>query len=142
MARRWDTDERGHGVASASGSLPAINALADLARSENWVAEDPEAHLLPGLKDRVAISGLSLDDTAVDGDGTLRVRLSSAAKLSRREIRQSVWSILGGAVELTTHVQETAADGGVVFEVVTGTTPGGPFATHGHTMRIEVAQPA
>ena len=142
MARRWDTDERGHGVANASGSLPAINALADLARSENWVAEDPEAHLLPGLKDRVAISGLSLDDTAVDGDGTLRVRLSSAARLSRREIRQSVWSILGGAVELTTHVQETAADRAIVFEVVTGTTPGGPFATHGHTLRIEVAQPA
>src|SRR5690349_20735646 len=124
MARRWDTDERRHGVASASGSLHALNELAELARSENWVAEDPERHLLPGLRDRVAISGLSLDEASVDGDGTLRVRLSSASRLSRREIRQSVWSILGGAVELTIHVHETSADGSVIFEVVTGTTPG------------------
>lgn len=142
MARRWDTDERGHGVASASGSLRALNELADLARSENWVAEDPEAHVLPGLKERVAISGFSFDDAVVDGDGTLRVRLSSATKLSRREIRQSVWSILGGAVELTTHVHEATAGGAVIFEVVTGTTPGGHFATHGHTLRIEVVQPS
>jgi hypothetical protein len=141
MARRWDTDERRHGVASASGRLHALSELAELARSENWVAEDPEMHLLPGLRDRVAISGLSLDEAGVDGDGTLRVRLSSAGRLSRREIRQPVWSILGGAVELTTHVHETSVDGSVIFDVVTGTTPGGQFATHGHTLRIEVAQP-
>ena len=141
MARRWDTDERGHGVASASGSLRALHELADLAGAENWVAEDPQTHLLPGLKDRIAISGLSLDDAGVDGDGTLRVRLSSATRLSRRELRQSVWSILGGAVELTTHVRETVTGGVVIFDVVTGTTPGGHFATHGHTLRIEVAQP-
>ena len=142
MSRRWDTDERGHGVADASGKLPAINELADLAGTKEWVSEDPEAHLLPGLRERVEISGLSIDDVKVEADGGLRLTLSSATRLSRREIRQSVWSILGGAVELSTLVRETDRDGTVRFDVVTGNPPGGRFATHGHTLTVEVVQPA
>lgn len=141
-ARRWDTDERGEGVADARATLPSIEELATLARSERWVAEEPEKHLLPGIQDRVGLTGLSLEGASVEEDGTLRVRLSSATRLSRREIRQSAWSILGGAVEMTTHVRETNDDGMVRFEVVTGIAPGGEFATHGHTLRIEVAQPS
>lgn len=140
-ARRWDDDERGHGVADARASLPAIQQLADLAGSRDWVAEDPEAHLLPGLRERIEISGLSLDEARADPDGTLTLRLASSTKLSRREIRQSVWSILGGAAELSSHVNETTADGVVRFDIVTGIPPGGHFATHGHTLRVEVMQP-
>ena len=139
--RRWDTDERGHGIADASRSKPAIAELAELAGTKDWVAEDPEAHLLPGLRERIEISGLSLDSVAVEPDGMLRVRLGSATKLSRREIRQSVWGILGGVVELSTLVRETDAGEVVTFEVVTGIPPGGRFSTHGHTLRVEVAQP-
>ena len=141
-ARRWDTDERGEGVADARATVPSIEELAALARSDRWVAEDPEKHLLPGIQDRVALTGLSLDDATAEADGTFHVRLSSATRLSRREVRQSVWSILGGAVEMTTHVRETNQDGKVRFEIVTGVAPGGQFATHGHTLVIEVAQPS
>jgi hypothetical protein len=139
---RWDADDRGRGVADARSHVGAINELAGLAGAEDWVAEEPEKHLLPGLNDRVAISGLTLDEVAVDGNGSLLVRLTSATRLSRREIRQSVWSILGGAVEMTTHVHESIDDGVIGFDVVTGTTPGGAFATHGHTLRVEVVQPS
>ena len=141
-SRRWDTDERGEGVADAKSSVAAIDELSGLAGAERWVAEEPEKHLLPGIRERVAITGLTLDEVAVEEGGAMRVRLSSATRLSRREVRQSVWSILGGAVELTTHVHETNSDGVVSFEVVTGIPPGGRFATHGHTLRIEVAQPS
>lgn len=143
MARRWDTDERGEGVADARAALPAIAELADLAARERWVAEDPEAHLLPGLRDRIAITGLRLDEVTVDAGGVLRLRLTTATRLSRREIRQSVWSILGGAVEMTTHVLETNDGDTVSFDVVTGMAESpGQFATHGHTLRVEVVQPA
>lgn len=142
MDRRWDTDERGHGVADARVSLPAIQQLAELAGAREWVAEDPEAHLLPGLRERIEISGLNLEEAALEPDGVYRIRLASAAKQSRREIRQSVWAILGGVAELTSLVRETQADGAIRFEVVTGIPPGeGRFATHGHTLRIEVDQP-
>ena len=73
----------------------------------------------------------------------LRLRLTTATRLSRREIRQSVWSILGGAVEMTTHVLETNDGDTVSFDVVTGMAESpGQFATHGHTLRVEVVQPA
>ena len=142
-ARRWSDDERGRGVTDANASVPAIQELATLAATPEWVAEEPERHLLPGLRERIDISGLSLDSAEVQADGSLRIGLSSGTKLSRREIRQSVWSILGGAVEMTTHVNETSSDGKVAFDVVTGLPPSdGPFTTHGHTLRIEVSQPA
>ena len=99
-SRRWDTDERGRGVADARASLPAIQQLVELAGSEDWVAEDPETHLLPGLRERVEVSGLVVESVEVEPDGALRVRLRSSTKRSRRELRQSVWSILGGVAEL------------------------------------------
>lgn len=139
--RRWDDDERGQGVADARDLLPSIAELASLAETPNWVAEEPDKHLLPGLRERIEISGLSLDAVEVRPGGELHVALSSGTKLSRREIRQSVWSILGGAVEMSTLVRESHPEGKVVFDVVTGNPPGGHFATHGHTMHIEVAQP-
>ncbi len=140
--KRWDTDERGRGVGTARQSVPAIEQLKELAETADWVAEDPESHLLPGLRERIEISGLSLDAFETEADGVFRVRLSSTTKLSRREIRQSVWSILGGVVELATLVRENASDDVVRFEVVTGIPPGGHFATHGHTIHLEVVQPA
>src|SRR2546430_15285326 len=94
--RRWDTDERGHGVGDARSSLGAIQELADLAASSEWVAEDPEAHLLPGLRDRVEISGLRLEGAKVQPDGALRVMVTSATKQSRRGVPQTGLSVHGG----------------------------------------------
>ncbi|HEY8802187.1 MAG TPA: hypothetical protein VIN00_03845 [Candidatus Dormibacteraeota bacterium] len=140
-SRRWDTDERGRGVGDAHASLPAIQQLAELASAKDWVAEDPEAHLVPGLRERVEISGLVIDSIEVEPGGALRVRLSSGAKQSRREIRQSIWSILGGVAELATFVGETSSEDSISFEVVTGNPPGeGPFATHGHVLHLQVEQ--
>jgi hypothetical protein len=87
------------------------------------------------------MSGLSLDGFATEPDGTFRVRLGSATRLSKREIRQMVWSILGAVVELSTLVRENPSDDVVRFDVVTGNPPGGHFGTHGHTIRIELTQP-
>src|SRR5579864_4443118 len=119
-SRRWDADERGRGVADARASLPAIHQLVELAGLADWVAEDPEAHLLPGLRERIDISGLVIGSVEVEPDGALRVRLNSSAKQSRRELRQSVWSILGGVAELATFVRETRSANRISFEVVTG----------------------
>ena len=140
--RRWDTDERGRGVAHARASLPAIQQLAELAEAEDWVAEDPATHLLPALRERIEGSVLSISAVDVQPDGALRVRIATSRPLSRRELRNAVWLILGGVAELTTLVRETRSGNSVSFEVVTGIPPGeGPFATHGHTLRVEVNLP-
>jgi hypothetical protein len=141
-SRRWDTDELQHGVGDASAFLPSITQLAGLAGSQDWVTENPEAHLLPGLRALTDGTGLSITSVEVDPDGALVVCLESAGMKSRRELRQAVWALIGGVAELTTHVRERHTEGFVGFDVVTGIPPGdGPFATHGHTLHLRISEP-
>jgi hypothetical protein len=139
--KRWDTDQRGRGVGDARARLPAIQQLADLAGSPDWVTEDPEAHLLSKLRSRTEVTDLRITAVRVESDGTLDIEMHLVNKLTRRELRQVVWSILGGVAELSTHVRETQVGESVRFDVVTGIAPGdGRFATHGHTLRLNVQQ--
>jgi len=45
--RRWDSDERGHGVAGAAAAVPALDRLRDAMLEPDWLTEKPEVHLLP-----------------------------------------------------------------------------------------------
>ena len=137
--RRWDTDERGRGIADASAHLPAINELAELAARPDWITEDPEDHLLPGLRQGAEATGLTITSFAATPDGTFTMHVKGASAMSRRQVRQAVWSVLGNVTELSSHVREVHPDdGSVVFEVVTGSPDGGRFATHGHSLRLVV----
>ena len=57
--------------------------------------------------------------------------------MGRRELRQAAWTILGCIAELSSHVRESREDGGVTFDVVTG-SPQGRFAPHGHSVRLVI----
>ena len=138
MSRRWDDDERGHGVADASAHLPAINELAELAARPDWVTEDPEEHLLPGLRRGAEATGLTITSFAATPDGLFIVHVKGASGKSRREVRQAAWTALGEVAELSAHVRERHDGGSVVFEVVTGNPGGGRFATHGHSLKLVV----
>ena len=50
VKRRWDTDEREHGVADARQFAAGARDLLDAMTTPEWVAEDPEAHLVPNLR--------------------------------------------------------------------------------------------
>ena len=136
--RRWDTDARRHGVADARASLPAIRELEELAATPDWVAEDPESHLMPHLRSGFDAAGMTITAFAVEASGLLTVRVRASARRPA-ELRSAMWAVLGEVAELSSHVRESHAGELVVFEVVTGVPPGGEFATHGHTLRIEVA---
>jgi hypothetical protein len=140
VSRRWDTDERGRGVAHARANLPAIEQLAELAALPDWVTEEPEAHLLPGITKAMQGAGLTVNSVAVDPDGALRLELNAAGASMPRELRQAVWTALGGVAEMTTFVRESRTKGQTSFDVVTGIAPGGRFATHGHTLRLVVTE--
>lgn len=137
-SRRWDDDERGRGIASAIANVPAICELADLASQPDWVAEDPELHLLPGVRHGAEASGLTITSFATDPEGCFTVHLKGAGAMSRRELREAAWRILGAVAELSSHVRESHDEEGVTFEVVTGNPEGGTFATHGHSLRLVV----
>lgn len=132
--RRRDVDERGHGVADAGALAPGVRELAEALTIPDWVAEDPEAHLLPHIRrvcedERIELLGHELDGAV------FVVRLGLPAGTRPGDARQAVHRIVGAFAESATSVRER--DG--TFEVVTGMLDQDtPFKAHGHMVRIEL----
>ena len=139
--KRWDTDARFVGVTDASAFAAAIEELAALARRPGWVAEQPEAHLVPHLLS-AGVAGLRLLDCTIGDDGVLNVAAECGPDASRHDIRRLAWTLMGTVAEPAASVREHREGDGVVFDVVTGIPEGGPFASHGHTIRLTVLPPA
>ena len=74
--RRWDDDERGHGIADARRLAPGARELVDAMEQPDWVAEQPEAHLLPHVVRYCGEPGspLRLEEATVT-DGLLELTL-------------------------------------------------------------------
>ena len=134
--KRWDTDERFAGVADASAFAAGVEDLAQLARRPGWVTEEPEMHLVPHLRN-ANIDGLQLVDCQTGEDGALAVTATYDLGASRSDIRRRAWALLGTIAEPAASVREHADRQAVVFEVVTGIPDdSGPFASHGHSLRL------
>jgi hypothetical protein len=135
--KRWDTDDRFTGVADASAFARAIEELAALARRPGWVAEEPEAHLVPHLS-RARIDGLELTDCRTQEDGVLDIVAEHRPGAGHAVIRQQAWALLGTIAEPAGSVREHRNGEAVVFEVVTGIPDGGLLASHGHSLRLTI----
>ena len=139
--RRWDTDERGTGVRDASAFAEPVRRLVQTLAVPGWVAEEPEAHLLPHLEGTIAELGLELVRWR-DVDGVLEVDVDIGDR-PRRAGRATTFALIATIAEASTHVREVEPG---VLEVITGQLAGdGSFATHGHVVRIRAisrAEPA
>jgi hypothetical protein len=150
--RRWDTDERGTGVADARALVPRVEALAEHASRHDWVTEDAVAHLWPHLERAIAADGSPWRDAGhtVDGEGRLVVELTHAAAggdWSRGLVRADAFALLGQIAEATTFIRIEDLDDGaatgdqsiVEVDVVTGMLDDQThFRTHGHTIRLRI----
>jgi hypothetical protein len=133
---RWDTDTTFTGVADAAALAAAIEELAVLARRPDWVAEEPEAHLVPHLRG-ANVAGLRLTGWRTGGDGVLEAVAEYRPGGSRGELRRRAWALIGTIAEPAASVRERPDGDTVIFEVVTGIPDGpGPFASHGHALRL------
>jgi hypothetical protein len=133
--RRWDTDDRFTGAADAGAFAAAVEELAGLARRPGWVAEEPEAHLVPHLRG-ARVAGLRLSGWHTGEDGVLDAVAEYQPGESRRDLRRQAWSLIGAIAEPAASVRERPNGDSVIFEVVTGIPDGGHFASHGHTVRL------
>jgi hypothetical protein len=141
---RWDGDVRGVGVADAGAWRSLVASLADITAEDGWVAEEPEAHLLPHLVAAAESGPLRIRRAETDADGTFVVELRwvVAGEPTRRAIRSALFALLATIAETLTLVHEPPARQGLELEVLTGALDGdGPFAGHGHTIRLTVARP-
>lgn len=144
--RRWDGDERGEGVADASQLAAGAGELIEAMRRPNWVAEEPELHLLPHLERACESLPLEILDARTTDDGSYEVRLAwTGDGTGVGAIRAAVFSLLGGIAEPASYVRQRRADASdgseteLRFDVVTGIVDEDPFKPHGHTLRLSVA---
>lgn len=147
MSRRWDDDERGHGVTDAAQLLPGARELVAAFSESDWVAEEPEVHLRPHVEawcqrdERLALIGDKTDDT-----GAYILDLEwRGANGSVGEARAAVFSLIGSFAESATYVRQrrVSGDGSTVdlrFEVGTGELArDARFTPHGHVVVIDLA---
>ncbi len=141
--RRWDTDQRGSGVADARGLLPEAQRLLEAMEAGDWVAEEPEAHLLPQLRRACSDErlGLRLDSAHSPGDGSFVVELGWIGESTNlRGRRMAVYALLGTIIEPASFIREAHEDGCEVWTVVTGVLDGdSAFAPHGHVVVLRIA---
>jgi hypothetical protein len=93
-------------------------------------------HLVPHLRS-ATVEGLRLVECQTREDGALDVTAQYRPDDGRRDIRRRAWALLGAIAEPAAGVREYRDGDAVVFEVVTGIPDGsGPFASHGHSLRL------
>jgi hypothetical protein len=151
---RWDDDERGRGVADARRLLPGAEELTTALAEAEWVAEQPEAHLLPHLRRRLEADGsrFELVRARDEPGGGYALELAwKGAGGDLRAVRAAVYALVGEVAESATYVRQRVeppaadVDAGapgarVFFEVATGMLDGDtPFASHGHVLLVRVA---
>jgi hypothetical protein len=144
--RRWDGDERGEGIADARSLAPAVKELLGAMQRPDWVAEQPEVHLLPHLRRSCESLPVDLVDARVAEDGCYEVELRWTGEPGRiGAVRAVAFALVGGFAEGSTAVRQRRGDGGgdgddvLRFEVVTGFVDGeSRFVPHGHTVRLRI----
>jgi hypothetical protein len=144
--RRWDIDERGHGVADARAFVQRIGELQRVAAQPDWVAEEPDAHLWPHLQRAIEADGSpwTSGSWSIDDDGALNVELVHApvdGDRPRAELAGEVLRLVGLVIEGSTYIEfeERRSDDTVAVDVVTGMLEDRTaFKGHGHTIRLRV----
>jgi hypothetical protein len=141
--RRWEDDVRGMGPADAGAWAPIAGTIAALSTHDGWVAEDPDAHLLPHLETAARGGPLAIRATRSDADGTYVVDLewSGDGEPGRLEVRSALYALVAGIAETITVLHEPPEARGRVLEVLTGSADSAAFAGHGHTVRLAVSVP-
>jgi hypothetical protein len=144
MARRWDNDERGHGVADARQLVTGARELIAAFDAPDWVAEDPELHLKPHVDAWLQADGrLGSKRAYTDDRGAFILDLSwLGGPAGPGEVRAAVYALVGQFAESATYVRQRRDENDrpvpkLRFEVGTGELDGA-FASHGHTVLITV----
>ena len=139
MSARWEGDTRGQGVADGSRVAEGIEELRHLASLRNWVAEEPEIHLLPHLRAACeqANSMFALESSQIDQDGAFVVELRPRDhSVDVHAIRAGIVGLVGEVAETATYIRQRREP--LSFEVLTGVVSSDHFASHGHLLILRI----
>jgi hypothetical protein len=148
MAARWDGDERGEGTGDAAQLVPGASQLVAAFNEPTWVAEQPEAHLLPHVAAWAEQNrDLALTGAHPDSAGAYVLDFEwHAATGSVGAVRAAVFALVGCFAEAATYIRQRRVASGdapssinLQFEVGTGElAPDASFHPHGHVVLINV----
>ncbi len=114
-----------------------------LAASEpDWIAEDPDSHLLPHLRRACADETSPVHFLGADFvDGTYVVELEwLSSSVSAREVGAAAFRLVGGIAESSTNVVERVDGWVVVYDIVTGMVDGQTrWHPHGHAVQLRIS---
>src|SRR6516225_7506115 len=102
--------------------------MADTADSRRrWDTDDR----FVGVADASSFAGAVVELAAEHGPGD-----------SSGEIRWRAWALIGAVAEPAASVRERRDGDTIIFEIITGIPDrSGPFASHGHTLRLTIRPP-
>jgi hypothetical protein len=139
--RRWDNDLRGHGIADGGWIAPDVRRLLAALTEPDWVAENPDQHLLPRLREacQAATSPWTLLGTELR-EGVYIVALEWTHPEPRlHRLRADAVALIGVVAEGATFIQQRFAGDGIEYHVTTGLLDGdSPFKGHGHLLRLRI----
>src|ERR1700680_2291640 len=138
---RWDSDTRYGGVSDAVALAPGLRRLVDAMEQPDWVAEDPDDHLLPRIRracDEQPSTWSLLGAETLEGIYTVRVEWKGGPPRIGR-LRADAFALIGSFAESDSHVRQRRGDDRVVYDITTATLDGdSPFRGHGHLVRLMV----
>ena len=142
--RRWDRDERGVGVGNARAVTPHVQRLLDAMHLDGWVAEDPDAHLLPHITATVdKVPALWRLVHTEDDVNRYVVDLEWRRRGGNmRDLVADTFALIGSFAETHCHVTQRKGATTVEFDITTGMLGGeGTFEAHGHVVILRIAGP-
>lgn len=141
ILRRWDNDTRGAGIGDGLWIAPGVRQFLEALSAPGWVAEEPDTHLLPHLRDACdapgspwTLVGTELLDTVYS------VRLEWRRPHPRiRRLRADAFALIGPIAESATFVRQRVTAREIEYQVTTGMLDGDArFAGHGHLLLLRV----
>ena len=137
--QRWEGDSRGFGSNDARALATGVRALLHAMGHPNWVAEEPEKHLLPQIQEASANGSLWKINSTAEVDGVFIVYLEWLGEPRIEAMRSAAFALVGAISEFSTHVRQVIRDRCVDFDVVVGMLDGDVFPRgHGHQLRLRV----
>ncbi len=138
--KRWDNDDRGHGIADGGWITDKVRTLLAALEAPDWIAEDPDLHLLPHLQRacNAADSPWTLQSTDMV-DGLYIVALDWSGPVPRlANLRADVFALLGTIAETVLFAHQHVRDDAIYYDAATGIVDDSPFRAHGHLLQLQI----
>src|SRR4051794_10314338 len=139
--QRWENDQRGYGIADGGWIADRVRALLAALEVPDWIAEDPDLHLLPHLQRACDATGSpwTLQSTETV-DGLYIVALDwSGPTPHLGNLRADAFALLGTISETVLFAHQRVLDDAIHYDVTIGFLDGdSPFRAHGHLLQLRI----